>query len=128
MDELRGGLGLLLELLHELRIGTILLEHDLYGHGAVEHLVPAHVDSAHAASPELALEKEVPVLPESSRGGNQLFAHLMILHPLNGQKTNDASPRRFARGTGPQYRLSKELLKLSPHAKYSSPPIVTVSG
>ena len=52
----------------------------------------------------------------------------MILQPVSGQNTNDPSPRRFARGTVPQYRLSKELLKLSPHAKYSSGPIVTTSG
>ena len=102
MNETRNRLRLLLELLDELGIVTVLLEHDLDGNRPIKHLVASHVDAAHAARPELALEQEVFVLSKDSGSLNQRFAHLMILHPLIGQNTTDAHPRRFSAGTGPQ--------------------------
>ena len=102
VDEARDGLRLLLELLDELGVAAVLLQHDLDGDGAVEHLVAPHVDAAHAARAELALQEEVAVFAEGSRRLDQLFAHLMILHPVKGQKTKDAHPRRLPRGTVPQ--------------------------
>ena len=102
MYEARYGLRLPLELFHEIGIVAKFLEHDLHGDGAVEHLVAPHVDASHATGAKLTLKKEIPVFAERPRRLDQLFAHLIILHPLNGQKTTDAEPRRFSRGTGPQ--------------------------
>ena len=43
------------------------------------------------------------VLPEDAGSRNKLvLAHLMILHPLNGQKTTLPTPRSLVPGTGPQ--------------------------
>ena len=102
MDESRGGLRLLLELLDELGVVAELLQHHLDGDGAVEHLVSPHVNAAHATCAKLALQEEVVVLTEKARRLNERFAHRMILHPLKGQKTKEAQPRRFSTGTGPQ--------------------------
>ena len=103
MDETRRGLGLALELLDELRVGAVFFEHYLDGDGAVEHLVAPHVYAAHAAATELAFKQEVPGLAEDAGRGNKLFfAHRMILHPLNGQKTTLPRPRSLEPGTGPQ--------------------------
>ena len=102
VDEARCGLSLLLEAFDEIRVRAEFLQHDLNGNGAVEHLVPPHVDAAHSAGADLALKQEVPVVAEDARRLNERFAHRIILHPLKGQKTNAPSPRRFARGTVPQ--------------------------
>ena len=103
MNETRTGLRLLLELLHELGIAAVFLEHHLDGHRTVEHLVTAHVYAAHAAPTQLALKQEIAGLAERARRRNQLFfAHRMILHPLKGQNTMLPTPRRFAPGTEPQ--------------------------
>ena len=103
MDELCRGLGLALELLDELGVCAVFLEHHLDGDGAVEHLVAPHVDAAHSAAPKLALKQEVAGLPEYAGCLNQLFfAHRMILHPLKGQKTTLPTPLSLEPGTGPQ--------------------------
>ena len=103
MDETRRGLGLALELLDELGVCAVFLEHHLDGDGAVEHLVAPHVDTAHPAAPKLALKQEVAGLPEYAGCLNQLFfAHRMILHPLKGQKTTLPTPLSLEPGTGPQ--------------------------
>ena len=59
--------------------------------------------AAHAAAPKLAFKEKVSRLAEDARRWNkQFFAHRMILHPLNGQKTTLPTPRSFEPGTGPQ--------------------------
>ncbi len=102
VNEARGGLRLLLKLLNKCRVCAEFLQHDLDGDRAIEHFVAPHIDAAHAARAKLALKEKVSVVAENARQLNELLAHRIILHPLNGQKTNDASPRRFARGTAPQ--------------------------
>ena len=128
MDEFGGSLGLFLELLDELRVRAVFLEHHLDGDRPVKHFVAPHVDAAHSAGTELTLKQKIAVFPEYPGSRYQLFAHLIVLHPLNGQKTKLPTPRRFSLGTGPQYLLSFELAKLSPHAKYSPAPMVTSPG
>ena len=91
------------ELLYELGVCAVFLEHHLDGDRAVEHLVTSHIDAAHAAAPKLAFKEKVSRLAEDARRWNKLFfAHRMILHPLNGQKTTLPTPRSFEPGTGPQ--------------------------
>ncbi len=70
MDKARGSLGLALETLHEFRVGAKFLEHHLDGDGAVQHFVAAHINAAHATTPKLTLEQEIPRLTKDTRSWN----------------------------------------------------------
>ena len=81
MIEARRRLRLALEALHERRVGTEFLQHDLDRHLAVEHLVARQIHAAHAAVAKLLFKQEVPEIGRclNHRFFSHLVRHLILL-------------------------------------------------